>query len=307
MKINFFEGWYFKLVHPTEDLVYAFIPGISLFNEKHCFIQVLNGERSTFNYIRYSVDEFKSEKNNFSLEIRDNFFSLEKLILNISEPEMCIKGSLSLTNTVKWPDSIFNPGSMGFYNYLNFMQCYSQVCSISSSIIGSLNINGKYINFTNGKAYIEKNWGKSFPNSYIWVQCNNFKSRNVSLTCSIGSIPFLYKNFTGFLISLYIEKVFYKFTTMNRSKISIDKTQEEVFITTWNKHYILKIRSKANKKTFMNLMAPRNNNMLPIAIESLQAIVKIQLLDAKNNSIIFEDHGKNAGLEFSATNFSSYT
>ena len=49
-------------------------------------------------------------------------------------------------------------------------------------------IDGKTIDFTNGIGYIEKDWGKSFPNSWIWMQTNHFKYHNASLMASLSSI-----------------------------------------------------------------------------------------------------------------------
>ncbi|EKY26723.1 hypothetical protein HMPREF0216_01908 [Clostridium celatum DSM 1785] len=40
---------------------------------------------------------------------------------------------------------------MGFYNYLNFMECYSQVCALDGGIYGYLKLNNKEIDFTDGK------------------------------------------------------------------------------------------------------------------------------------------------------------
>ena len=43
---NYFEGWYFKIVDPTEQYAFAFIPGISIGQEnQHAFIQVLDGKK----------------------------------------------------------------------------------------------------------------------------------------------------------------------------------------------------------------------------------------------------------------------
>ncbi|WP_342668655.1 tocopherol cyclase family protein [endosymbiont 'TC1' of Trimyema compressum] len=30
------------------------------------------------------------------------------------------------------------------------------------------------------KAILEKDWGRSFPSAYIWIQCNVFPTENVS-------------------------------------------------------------------------------------------------------------------------------
>lgn len=46
---------------------------------------------------------------------------------------------------------MINPGSMGFYNYLKFMECYSQVCALDGDIIGALEIDNKVVDFTGGR------------------------------------------------------------------------------------------------------------------------------------------------------------
>ena len=48
-------------------------------------------------------------------------------------------------------------------------------CSTDSS--GSLEINGAEISFEGGKGYIEKDWGRSMPSDWIWIQSNHFEDR----------------------------------------------------------------------------------------------------------------------------------
>ena len=298
---NYFEGWYFKLVHPSKNLVYTFIPGISMFSNPHCFIQVLEGHSSSFEYIRYDAQDFTSSKYVFEVCISNNLFSLNKIVLNLTTTNSHIEGSLTLVNHIKWPDSILNPGSMGFYNYLTFMQCFSQVCSMDSNIIGSLIINGETIDFTGGKAYIEKNWGKAFPSSYIWAQCNTFLHKDLSLTCSIGHIPMPIGSFTGFLIGLYTGEKFYKFTTIKRSKIRINTGDTSINIEALNKRYKLNFYLSAPIETFMKLYAPIDSRMQPLVRESLLANVTLQLIDLvdlNENRIILESTGQLGGLEF---------
>ncbi|MEZ4893124.1 MAG: tocopherol cyclase family protein [Saprospiraceae bacterium] len=40
-----------------------------------------------------------------------------------------------------------------------------------------LTINGEELDFTGGKGYMEKDWGRSFPSAYFWMQTNHFRSR----------------------------------------------------------------------------------------------------------------------------------
>lgn len=295
---DFFEGWYFKLVHPDNNYVLCFIPGITTFDDSHSFIQFLQGQDSQFDYVRFNTNDFHFNKTKFEIEIRKNRFSLEGIHLDFVSKGRHIRGDLKLKNTASWPDSIINPGSMGFYNYLKFMQCYSQVCSMSSCIEGTLFINEESINFTGGKAYIEKNWGKAFPYSYVWTQCNNFSEADISLTCSLGHIPFPVSSFTGFLIGLYINKSFYKFTTINGSKMKIYSSDCSTNIETYNNKYILQFSCCAPDNSFMKLYAPRDNNMVPIARESLQGTLRFELFEKNTHKLLFSSSGYSAGLEF---------
>lgn len=303
-KPDFFEGWYFKLVQPHTGDTYCFIPGIFISKKEgqsHCFIQVLKGNESTFEYLRFEKDDFRAKTNEFDVSVRDSYFSLNKIKLNINEQNEKIFGTLHFQNIIRWPDSIINPGSMGFYNYLGFMECYSQVCAIDGIIKGSLNINGKSVDFTGGKVYIEKNWGKAFPYSYIWMQGNSFKKGEGSVTCSLGHIPlpFPLKSFTGFLIGLYADGIFYKFTTLNKSILSINCEKEKLILETHNKNYLLKIQGHYKKENFMDLYAPYDGTMKPLASESLNGSLMVTLYDKKRSSIIFEDTCTSAGIEFS--------
>jgi tocopherol cyclase len=295
---NFFEGWYFKLVDPNNSTVLSFIPGMTTFNESHCFIQFLQGNNPEFDYVKFDKNDFYFNKSKFEIKLRENLFSLENIHLDFVSKGKHIRGNLKLKNEVNWPDSIINPGSMGFYNYLTFMQCYSQVCSMNSYIEGTIFIDEEAIDFTGGKAYIEKNWGKAFPYSYVWTQCNNFSEEGIALTCSLGHIPFPVSSFTGFLIGLYINKSFYKFTTINHSKLKIYSSNCSTNIEASNNKYILRLSCCAPEKSFMNLYAPRDCRMVPIARESLQGNLRFELFKKDTFKLLYNSSGSCAGLEF---------
>lgn len=303
-KSNFFEGWYFKLAHPVTGCTYCFIPGIFTSSEKgysHSFIQVLKGNENKFKYIKFKKDEFKASSSKFDLRVGENLFSINQIDLNIKEQQERISGTLYFDNIIKWPDSAINPGSMGFYNYLDFMQCYSQVCAVDGFIRGKLSINGEIVDFTGGKLYIEKNWGKSFPYSYIWVQGNSFTEGEGAVTCSIGQVPlpFLFKSFTGFLIGIYVGGRFYKFTSINKSSLSVKCEDGKILLKVYNKSYFLKIEGFYKKQTFMKLYAPSKGNMIPIANETLHGNLKVNLYDNIKGCTIFSDDCSSAGIELS--------
>ena len=300
-KSNFFEGWYFKLVDASSQHVFVFIPGIHLGNSKefsHSFIQILKGKEVNYNYLRFSPDDFVATSNHLRISIKNNYFSLEQVSVDINNPEINIKGTVTFKNVLKWPDTFLNPGSMGFYNYIPHMQCYSQVCVMDMDLEGHLNIDGKEIDFCKGKGYIEKNWGKAFPYSWIWIQSNSFSRDKTSLSCSLAHIPFSFFSFRGFLIGLYIDGTFYSFTTINRSQIQVQQKGTDIAIKVENKNHILRIQTHTLFKHFILLNGPRDGKMIPLVRENLQGEVQISLIDKKNCKTVFQDKGFCTGIEY---------
>ena len=298
---HFFEGWYFKVVEAKRQRAFAFIPGLFLgkkSEESHSFIQLLHGADSFYKYKRFPTKDFNSLKNKFSVTIEKNHFSLDCIKLDIDDPNFNIKGTLNFKNVLKWPDTLLNPGSMGFYNFIPSLQCYSQVCVMDMDLEGSLSINGEIIDFNNGKGYIEKNWGKAFPYSWIWIQSNNFNHKKTSLSCSLAHIPLSIFSFRGFLIGLYVNGVFHSFTTINRSQIQIHQKDSDIDIQVENRHYVLKIQTQTLSKNFMLLNGPRDGKMVPLVQENLQGEVSIILREKKYNEIILRDEGFCTGIEY---------
>jgi tocopherol cyclase len=159
-------------------------------------------------------------------------------------------------------------------------------------------IDGKEIDFNHGKGYIEKNWGKAFPYSWIWVQSNNFSHNKTSLSCSLAHIPFSFFSFRGFLIGLYVDGTFYSFTTINRSKIQVQLSGADVSIQVENRQFSLKIKTRTSSENFMLLNGPRDGKMMPLVQENLQGEVQVILRDKEYNKTIFEDKGYCTGIEY---------
>ena len=84
------------------------------------------------------------------------------------------------------------------------MECYHGVLSFDHTIQGELTIDGQAVDFSRGRGYIEKDWGKSFPSAWVWYQSNHFPQTGVCLTASIAVIPWLRSAFRGFIIGLWI-------------------------------------------------------------------------------------------------------
>jgi len=295
-KKKYFEGWYFK--HVSEDLnrVYALIPGISLTKEdKHAFIQVINGMNGETHYISYPLNKFSWNKNKLEINIGNSFFSEGGINIDIEEEGLRMKGKLEYSGNIPYPGSFLAPGIMGWYSFVPFMECYHGVVSVNHFLKGSLNVNGIEENFTNGKGYIEKDWGRSFPECWIWLQSNSFSDPSSSLFFSVAKIPWLGKYFMGFIAFLYLNGEFYMFSSYNKSQLSeLNQIGNEVNIKLQSKENELIIKAKVNQSG--ELIAPRRGSMNRRIKESIDSSVSYSLLD-KDSRLIHEARSDRAGLE----------
>jgi len=294
-KKHYFEGWYFKVIDSNMEHALAIIPGISI-EEKdtHAFIQVLNHE-SKAEYIRYEITDFRYNEKKFEFEIGENYFSHGLIRLNIVGNELSIKGQLQFHNVIKLPKTILRPGIMGPFSYIPYMECYHGIVSIHHDITGQLNITGKQVDFCNGYGYTEKDWGRSFPENWVWFQSNHFGKDDVTLMFSVAKIPCLGSAFTGFLSFLRLKKRIYVFATYTGAKIrKLDYNKENVRVIVQDLRFRLEM-----KVTFAlggNLRAPKDGLMKRDIIESINAVAKVKFTDRSGN-IIYKGEGTNTGLE----------
>ncbi|WP_051539215.1 tocopherol cyclase family protein [Prolixibacter bellariivorans] len=185
---------------------------------------------------------------------------------------------------------------MGPYAFVPFMECYHGIVSMDHSIGGNLLLDGEDIDFTGGRGYTEKDWGRSFPSAYVWMQSNHFSRPGVSLKVSVAKIPWIRKAFVGFIAGLWLDGRLIRFTTYNKSilrKSSVSAEMVELIIE--NPSYRLVIRAYREKAT--ELASPIHGFMEGRIEESMTSTIDVELLDRKRKMIIFKDTGRNAGLE----------
>jgi hypothetical protein len=293
---RYFEGWYFKHVSFNREHVVSFIPGIALTkNDKHAFIQVIDGISGKTWNIKYPLSAFGNSENEFKIWVGDSFFSETEIYLDIHSENLTITGKLTYSQHVKYPSSVFSPGIMGWYSFVPFMECKHGICSVFHQINGSLKINNQPVDFMGGTGYIEKDWGTSFPESWIWLHCNTFEKSDSSFTFSVAKIPWLGSFFIGHICFLYAEGKFHLFATYNGSKITKVKFQTPVLeIELTNKTHTLKVKAIQNRSG--DLKAPVTGEMNRIIKESVDSEIEIELFD-NQNKLVFSEKGSRAGLE----------
>jgi hypothetical protein len=295
-KKNYFEGWFFK--HCSKDLnhVLSVIPGIALnASDPHAFIQTIEGISGKTNYISYPLETFEWDRRRLKIKLGSSSFSLEGIDLNITDEGIELAGRLHYHNPITFPGSILSPGIMGWYSYVPFMECYHGIVSANHDLKGSLTHNGEEIVFSGGKGYIEKDWGTSFPECWLWLQCNHFPARDASLFLSVAKIPWLGNYFMGFIAFLYIQGKYHTFSSYNGSKLSPVKVEgETIGLELINRSYRLNIN--VFKSISGVLKAPKTGHMSRRIKESNDAVVGVTL-SGKTGAAVFQETGQRAGLE----------
>ncbi|MBI9098903.1 MAG: hypothetical protein JEY91_10530, partial [Spirochaetaceae bacterium] len=195
-KKGYFEGWYYKFVS-LENRAFAVIPGVSLKKENSlAFIQTIDGNDGKTTYTTFPIEEFQYSLNPFSVSIGGNFFSYHSVDLGDRVP---VSGKIKMIGPRKYRTTLLRPGIMGWYRYVPAMECYHGVVSSGHKLDGDLFYNNETLNFHDGSGYMEKDWGTSFPSSYIWMQSNSFKEEDHSFMLSVARIPWFGSSFRGFL------------------------------------------------------------------------------------------------------------
>jgi len=295
-KRHYFEGWYFKHVTREPDHTFSLIPGVSLAeNDSHAFIQIMDGYTGNTDYIRYPLSDFIWDKRKLWLKIGSSVFTDHGIILDIDSDNIKMSGQINYTDMIKYPGSFFSPGIMGWYTFVPFMECYHGIVSVNHDLNGKIAIDGVSIDFKEGKGYIEKDWGISFPQAWVWIQSNNFGEHDTSFSFSIAKIPWLGSFFIGFISFLYYSNKFYLFSTYNKSSVTkMDIKDDSIVIDIRNKYNNLSI--SVIKKSFGELRAPVSGEMSRRIKESVDSEIHLVLSD-NNHNRIYEGTGNNVGLE----------
>ncbi len=292
---DYFEGWYFKMAR--QDEVIALIPGVSLGNDRHSFIQVISSKEERSWYIRFPYEDFKAEKKIFSVTIGCNHFSTDGISVDLCFEDLRLKAEVQNLKTTAFPVTLTKPGIMGWYAYIPFMECFHGVVSTHHTLEGSIELNGKITDYTGGIGYIEKDWGTSFPSAWIWMQANCFPSDKSSCMLSIANIPFLGRTFQGFLGFLQIEGKLIRFGTYTGAKvIKLEQNSEHATVIIRQKQFLITFVATLGRAS--HLSAPRQGNMERTILESVRGTIEVTL-KRKDGTLLFQEIGNMAGIELS--------
>ncbi|QOC26536.1 hypothetical protein IC744_09410 [Microbacterium hominis] len=299
----FFEGWYVKLVTADRAQRWAVIPGVFRGDGRggmpvdEAFVQVLDGVSGRSWYHRYDPAEFSASDRRFEVRVGANVFDAEGAVLDLPQ----LRGRISYTTALEpWPVTAREPGIMGWYGLVPFMECFHGVVSFGHGLAGTLEVEGAEVAFDGGRGYIEKDWGQAFPAGYVWLASNHIDTvddapTDASLVASVAIIPWLRGSFRGSIVGLRHSGRLHRWTTYNRSRersLQIDDDRVRWSMSGPDGHLEL----EAERVRGGLLHAPLRTAMHQRVEETLDARVMIRHTDAAGR-VLLEGVGACAGLE----------
>lgn len=260
----YFCGYYFK--HQILNKTVSFIPG---FTNDEKFIQVITESGSYF----------------FSYN-KKNHFSEKGIIIDIGNKNFFIRGAIKYGRLTPVAYNIMGP-----FRFLP-MQCSHGIISMYHKLIGYLNINGRITDFSGGTGYIEMDCGHSFPKSYMWIQCNDFKVK-ASVMAAVSDIPLFGLSFKGCICVVWYNNTEYRFATYLGAVILVNNENELILK---QGELLLQIDIQERGSNGYNLYAPVKGKMRRIIRECCSCKARFRFYN--KNIKVFDMQSQNCSYEF---------
>lgn len=284
----YFEGWYLKHQNRHGQTL-ALIPAfhIDSAGQRAVSLQIISNGESW--WLEYPETQLQLTRRPFWVRIGGSIFCRQGMVLHIERAGLSLHGTLYYG-----PFSTLRSDIMGPFRFLAGMQCSHGVLSMGHSLQGTLDLNGKQLDFSNGIGYIETDRGRSFPSSYLWTQCVWHGSERGSLMLALATVPLPVGSFTGCICSVFYRDREYRLATYRGAKI--EEWSSSGAIVRQGKYCL---EAKLLNERRHALRAPVEGRMERIIHESLCTEVRYCFWCGKD--LLFQHTDRHASFEYSST------
>lgn len=265
MSDRFFEGWYFK--QRAGDYMLALIPGRAA---DGAFVQLIDSSGTR----NFPMPDFSAVGD--TVRTGDCLFSPHGVRLSLPG----VEGTLRYEGLTPLRSDIMGP-----FAHLP-MQCRHGVVSMSHRVTGLVTVDGVPHRFDGSTGYCEKDSGRSFPRSYLWIQCNDFPEP-LSIMTALAHIPFLGFSFTGCLAVVMHGGREYRFATYSGVRIE-ERTAGRLRLRQGRRTLELDFEPLAPGR---ELRAPERGQMTGRIRESCDARLRVKLTEG-GRTILTAESGR---------------
>lgn len=253
-----FEDWYFRIIDEKGEHLITF--DIRITKRGRGLEGILQVERTTGTERVVSTCSLqKIVIHDKLIRIDKSQLGLDKIMLDIDEPGLKIQGELELSHTIDLRKSFWQPGLMGVYKWIPFLEFYEEILSLRSVTVGSVMINDEIYSLDAGNCYIQKQWGEHFPNVWLWAQGSQFaKHKDLSIALGVARLKIFFNYYTAFAIPIHYDgytEIFANYNGGHIAKLYRYKGYVHLIVTKKDKMLDIKIYGRdesgciANKET----------------------------------------------------------
>jgi tocopherol cyclase len=241
---NFFEGWYYRVTIPEIRESFAFMYSIedpSGGAASAGTAQILGAGEQYSYQVFPGVAGFWASRDNLGLgHWGEHDLAMSPQLLSIADFNQHVTAGYQATATLnqgilkipgqpdcRWCYQIqpvygwgnpqwFQQSTGGLLSFLPIFEPGWQVLMAHGLATGWIEWQGNRYEFTNAPAYSEKNWGRSFPQKWFWINCNYFYGEaDLALTAGGGRRQVLTWMEEVAMIGVHYQGEFYEFVPWN--------------------------------------------------------------------------------------------
>ncbi len=323
---RFFEGWYFRVTLPEIRQTFAFMYSIEdpSGSKPHSggAAQILGIDDGYLWRTFPDVKQFWGAKDVLGLgHWRKADVELKPQLLQPAEFSNQVPEGYQVTTTLH-QGYIQDPGSGSFCRWyyetqpiygwgntqqkqqstggwLSFLPIFEpgwQILMAHGLATGWIDWNGQLYTFNHAPAYSEKNWGRSFPEKWFWLNCNSFSNTNdLALTAGGGRRKVLWWLESVALICLHYQGKFYEFVPWNSQVSWQIQPWGEWQMQAINQEFTVELTGSTHASG-TPLRAPKEEGLIFCCRDTMQGYLTLKLQDRQGN-IIIQANSQVCGLE----------
>lgn len=326
---RFFEGWYYRVTLPDCGQTFAFMYSIDDpaggKPQSGGAAQILGPEDSYFCRTFPAVNKFWASRDVLALGHWGKTDLLTKpQYLDSAEFDLHVQEGYQATDT--WHQGVlYDPGTgrqcrwqyvikpvygwgdtnrsqqstAGWLSYFPIFEPGWQILMAHGLATGWIEWEGKRYEFVDAPAYSEKNWGRSFPQKWFWLNCNSFEGEpDLALTAGGGRRGVLWWMESVAMIGIHHKGKFYEFVPWNSAVKWEIKPWGSWWMQARNNQFEVEL-SGTTDQPGTPLRAPTEDGLLFFCRDTMQGQLRLELreISQPKSQIVLKAHSFLCGLE----------